>query len=346
LLTSSLNPEFIDGLAWTADDQEIILGGMQLRRVSASAGKSSMANVPFVPGPATFPSIHDHLLAYVQATTNTNVWKLDLRDSTHPTGDPSLLISSTRQQAAASFSPDGSRIAFQSDRSGNWEIWACNRDGSNAVQLTHFGGAPTGTPRWAPDGKLIAFDSHPNGVSQIYVVPAEGGEPRQLTNGPEGGEVPSWSRDGKWIYYSTNHNSAANIWKLPVDGGAAQAVTRNSGIYGVESIDRKYLYFSRSAQDATIWRVPIGGGPEEEVTGAPKPFAPSHWAIVAAGIYAVDGNGDLLFYKFDQGSVTKVVHDARFLTDWSMAVSPDGREIVWAQVDENRADLMLVENFR
>ncbi len=346
LLTSSFVPEFIDGLAWTADDRGVVFGGNHLRRVSVSPGKSSIANIPFVPGLATFPSIRDNSLAYVQSQTNANIWKLDLRDSTHAAEDPSILITSTRQQAAASFSPDGSRIAFQSDRSGNWEIWTCDRDGSNAVQLTHFGGAPTGTPRWAPDGKQIAFDSDANGGSQVYVVSANGGEPRQLTNGPESGEVPSWSRDEKWIYYSTSHNSSPNIWKLPVGGGAPQPVVSNSGIYAVESLDRKYLYYSRSSHDSTIWRIPIGGGPEEQVPGAPKPFEPSHWSLVASGIYIVDGNGDLLFYKFDTGSVTRVLHDARFLTDWSMAVSPDGREIVWAQVDENRADLMLVENFR
>jgi Tol biopolymer transport system component/DNA-binding winged helix-turn-helix (wHTH) protein len=346
LLTSTSAPEFIDGLAWTTNDHEIVLGGKRLRRISVDRDKPSITNVTFVPGPAEFPSVRDHSLAYVQATTNANIWKLDLRDLVHPAGEQSLLISSTRQQAAAAFSPDGSRIAFQSDRSGSWEIWTCSSDGSNAVQLTHFGEALTGTPRWAPDGKQIAFDSQENGIAQIDVVSAEGGEPRRLTNGQDGGEVPSWSRDGKWIYYSTSHKSAANIWKVPVAGGPAQPMTKNSGIYAVESLDRQYLYYSRGEHDSTIWRIPIAGGPEEKVPGAPKPFDTSHWSLVASGIYVVDGNGDLLFYKFGTVNVTKVLHDGRFLTDWSMAVSPDGREIVWAQVDENRADLMLVENFR
>jgi Tol biopolymer transport system component/DNA-binding winged helix-turn-helix (wHTH) protein len=346
LLTSSFMPEFIDGLAWTRDDREIVLGGKQLRRVSVSENPQATTNIPFVPGPAEFPSIRNHLLAYVQASTNANVWKLDLRDETHAAGEPSLLISSTRQQAAASFSPDGSRIAFQSDRSGNWEIWACDRDGSNAVQLTRFGGAPAGTPRWSPNGKLIAFDSHSNGVSQIYVIPAGGGEPQPLTNGPDSSEVPSWSRDGMWIYYSTSRKGAPNIWKVSVEGGATRLVSSNGGIYAVESVDRKYLYYSHSRHDSTLWRIPIGGGNEEQVPGAPRPFDPSHWSIVGSGIYVVDGNGDLLFYGFDQASATKVLHDARFLTDWSMAVSPDGRQIVWAQIDARAADLMLVENFR
>ena len=346
VITSNSIGDFIDGLAWTSDDREIIFGGNQLRRVSATRGEQSIKGVSYVPGPATFPAIRGNLLAYVQAAVNANIWKLDLRDSTHAAGDPSKLISSTRQQAAPAFSPDGTRIAFQSDRSGSWEIWMCDRDGSNAVQLTHFGGSMSGTPRWSPDGKQIVFDSRVNGVSQVYVVSVDGGQPRQLTNDAVGGEVPSFSRDGRWIYYSSNRQGVTGIWKLPADGGPPQSVTSHSGIYAVESAHGEYLYYSRSALDPTIWRVPLKGGSEEQVPGVPKPFDTSHWALVDSGIYLVNGNGDLLFFQFDKVGVTKVFHDQRFLTDWSMAVSPDGREIVWAQIDDRAADLMLVENFR
>ena len=238
------------------------------------------------------------MLAYVRSAVNANIWKLDLHDLTHVAGEPSELVTSTRQQAAPSFSPDGMRIAFQSDRSGSWEIWTCDRDGSNAVQLTHFGVGLTGTPRWSPDGREIVFDSRANGVSQVYVVSADGGKPRPLTNGPAGGEVPSFSRDGKWVYFSSNRNGVTGIWKLPVAGGAPQPVTSASGIYAAESFDGDYLYYSRSAVDPTIWRMPVKGGPEEQVRGVPKPFEPAHWVIVASGIYVVNGNGDLMFFQF------------------------------------------------
>jgi Tol biopolymer transport system component len=346
VLTSKVLGDFIDGLAWTADDREILIGGSRLLRIPASGGASSTTSVPYIPGPATFPAVRNSLLAYVLATENANVWKLELRDLTHAAGEPSRLISSTRQQAAMAYSPDGSRIAFQSDRSGNWEIWICDRDGSNAAQLTHFGSGLTGTPRWSPDGKQIAFDSHATGVSQIYVVPAEGGDPQRLTNDTNGSRVPSWSRDGKWIYYSTIKGTTASIYKMPVSGGSPQSVASGGGIYAVESSDAKHLYYSRGPADPTIWRVSVEGGAEEKVPGIPRPFDTSHWVIVASGIYLVDANGDLQYYRFDNGSVTRILHDQKFLTDWSMAVSPDGREIAWAQIDVRLADLMLVENFR
>ena len=345
-LVSDYIADFLDGLAWTADDREIVIGGKQLRRVSASGGDPSLKAISYAPGPAFFPAIRGNRLAYVQATTNANIWKLDLRDVVHAAGEPTKLISSTRQQAAASFSQDGSRIAFQSDRTGDWEIWTCNRDGSDPVQLTHFGGPMAGTPRWSPDGKQIVFDSRASGVSQIYAIAADGGDPRRLTQDAAGGEVPFWSRDGKWIYFSSIHDGLANVWKLPAQGGTPVPVTSSGGIYAAESVDARHLYYSRNAHDPTIWRMPIDGGAEEQVQGAPKPFDSSHWAIVESGIYVVNGSGDLLFYQFSDGHVAKVIHDPRFLTDWSMAVSSDGREMVWAQIDDRAADLTLIENFR
>ena len=337
---------FIDGIAWTTDDRELILGGDEIRRIAASGGDPSLNAVSFVPGPATFPALRGKLLAYVQARVNANIWKLELQDATHAKGEPVQLISSTRQQAAPSFSPDRLYVAFQSDRSGYWEIWRANRDGSEAVQLTHFNGSPAGTPRWSPDSKQIAFDSRASGVVQIYTVSVEGGEPRRITNDPAGGEVPSWSRDGKVIYYTTIHDGSASVWKQPIAGGAAQPVSSNGGIYAAESVDRKFVYFSHSSNDSTLWRVPESGGSAELVADAPKPYDCSHWAIVESGIYLVDGNGDLLFYQFNNRRTFPVYHDPRLLTDWSMAVSADGHEVAWAQIDDRSADLMLVENFR
>ena len=56
-----------------------------------------------------------------------------------------------------------------------------------------------------------------------------------------------------------------------------------------------------------------GGG--EGIGCVPKPFDPSHGVIVGVGIYIIDGEGDQYFCRFSDGSVTKVIHDARFVTD-------------------------------
>jgi dipeptidyl aminopeptidase/acylaminoacyl peptidase len=213
------------------------------------------------------------------------------------------------------------------------------------VQLTHFDGPLAGTPRWSPDGRQIAFDSRASNIPAIYVISAEGGTPRKITTGVAGNMVPGWSRDGKCVYYSSIRNGITNVWKMPVAGGPEQQVTTNGGIYAAESFDGKYVYYSRSQTDPTLWRVAVGGGEEEAVVGAPKPVDCSHWALGASGIYIVDANADLIFYDFAHRHSNKVTHQPEFLTDWSLALSSDGSEVLWAQIDARAADLMLVENF-
>jgi Tol biopolymer transport system component len=68
-----------------------------------------------------------------------------------------------------SWSPDGSRIAFSSDRDGNTEIYLMNADGSNIIRLTNDPASDL-EPSWSPDGKLIAFSSNRDGNIDIYVM--------------------------------------------------------------------------------------------------------------------------------------------------------------------------------
>jgi len=89
------------------------------------------------------------------------------------------------------FSPDGNTIAFTSSRSGNHEIWVCDREGRNPMQLTAFGGPAPGSPRWSPDNRWIAFDSPKAGNSDIYIISADGGAPHRLTDGPSNNTRPS-----------------------------------------------------------------------------------------------------------------------------------------------------------
>ena len=71
------------------------------------------------------------------AGRNQNIWKRHL-NSLVSAGSPDKFISSTRMESGPQFSPDGTKIAFESTRSGAYEIWVCRSDGSSLMQLTHF----------------------------------------------------------------------------------------------------------------------------------------------------------------------------------------------------------------
>ena len=79
-----------------------------------------------------------------------------------------------------SWSPDGLRIAFTSDRDGNSEIYAMDANGSNQVRLTD-NPAYDNEPAWSPDGTRIAFTSNRDGHSEIYLMDANGDNPVRLT---------------------------------------------------------------------------------------------------------------------------------------------------------------------
>jgi Tol biopolymer transport system component len=165
-LTSDGN--VIGGLAWTADGRSIVYstnraGLFTLWRVRISGGEPEP--LAGVGQDALLPAISQRgkLLAYTQQFENDNIWRAKGPRSTAPGGLPVELISSPRVQNDEQFSPDAQRIAFASNRSGSWEIWVCNNDGSSPLQLTSFGGPQAGTPHWSPDGHWIAFDSRPEG---------------------------------------------------------------------------------------------------------------------------------------------------------------------------------------
>ena len=109
------------------------------------------------------------------------------------------------------------------------------------MQLTSFGGAFLGSPRWSPDGQRIAFDVFREGHADIYVVSADGGSPRRFTTEPSQEVRPSWSRDGRWIYFGSNRSDTWQVWKAPAEGGAAVQVTKNGGREAFESPDGKFV---------------------------------------------------------------------------------------------------------
>ncbi len=344
------------GLDWTPDGSEIIYSSFlasapSLWRISASGGAPERLAVGGEN--ASNPSIsrHGHRLAYQQGVSDSNIWRIDVQGSTGGNRSPAKLIASTRWESGPHFSPDGKKIAFCSDRSGSLEIWICDSDGSNCLQLTSFEGPHTGTPRWAPDGQRIAFDSRPEGHSDIFVIDVERRLPRRLTTDTANDVVPSWSNDGRWIYFSSNRTGRRQVWKAPAEGGPAVQVTQNGGFAAFESPDGQFVYYAKFTEPG-IWRVPVEGGEETLVLDLLQPGFWGYWAVVEEGIYFLNVKTKprpaIEFYRFATRQVTRVFVPEKDPDYGSpgLAVSPDGSWILYVQADRLESDLMLVENFR
>ena len=95
------------------------------------------------------------------------------------------------------WSPDGQRIAFQSDRDGDWEIYVMNSDGSGLTRLTDNEVAPVIMLSWSPDGRRIALISNQDGDWEIYVMNSDGSGLTRLTDNEVWDAYPSWSPESR-----------------------------------------------------------------------------------------------------------------------------------------------------
>jgi serine/threonine protein kinase/DNA-binding winged helix-turn-helix (wHTH) protein/WD40 repeat protein len=345
------------GLAWTPDGRDIVFSSKRsgfptLWKIPASGGKSEP--VAAVGGNAYSPavSLRGNVLAYVNQETNMNIWGVRIDSSGRAEGAPSKIISGTGAQFDDEISPDGRRVVFGSDRSGDDEIWVANIDGSNLLQLTSLHAPLAGSPHWSPDGHWIVFGAWVDESGGAFVVGADGGTPRRLTPPGVMAFTFAWSHDGKSIYFDGNPSGKWGIWKMPAQGGEAVRVV--DGFECRESGDGKWLYFSRpinSAEDKTaILRIPVGGGPETPVfNGVTDRF----WTLAGQNLYFLDVDSNLhaTIKRLDLTTrkITRIAHVQKepfVMHGWiGLSVSPESGWIMYPQVDDQVSRIMLVENF-
>jgi Tol biopolymer transport system component/predicted Ser/Thr protein kinase len=348
--------------AWTADGREIVysVGSLVLRglwRISAfthAAERTEPQPLPSVGNDAPEPAISRsaHRLAYVHRFSHTSIWRMAAPGlegkRLRPLNQPASLISSTRDDESPQFSPDGKKIAFQSSRSGSLEVWICDADGSNAVQVTSFGGPDVSTPRWSPDGGRIAFDSNATGEWDIYVVGANGGKPQRMTTNPANDGNPSWSHDGQWIYFDSARTGEQQVWKMSANGGEAVQVTKDGGYAPLESPDGKFLYYTKALFSTSLWKIPIEGGEASKVLDGLANY--QNVAIVNSGLYFVPnrnatGGSSIQFLSFATNKISNIAAFEKTPV-WGLAVSPGDKWILYSLEQQSGSELMLVENFR
>jgi Tol biopolymer transport system component len=344
----------IFGLTWTSDGKDLIYssirgGSAALWRVPAAGGTPQV--VEGVGLMAFCPSISrsGNELAYQQAVGKDDLWRIVVNGGRRLPGPATIAIAAKGRKLRPNFSPDGKRIAFESDRLGWMEIWSCDSNGINCAQLTSLHGT-AGTAHWSPDGQSIAFEFHPGEHSEVCVVDQGGAAPRKIPTLPGADNLaPSWSRDGRWLYFSSKHgNDPFQLWKVPRDGGAPVEITREGGIAAVESVDGNYLYYSKY-ETSGIWRLPLKGGPEVRVPDKPDGINWFNWSLVRNGIYLLNtaekAKASVDFFDFASGRVRHV-----FTLDkpwgWGLAVSPDEHSVLFVQSEFEESNIMIVKNFR
>jgi Tol biopolymer transport system component/predicted Ser/Thr protein kinase len=345
----------VQGIAWPRDERSLVYGalfgsGAHLWRVATSGGEPERLELAAV---AEFPAIsrEGSALAFTRGGGDVDIWKFE------PDGGPVSILSSTTTDIDPQLSPDGTKAAFVTTRSGRGpEVWVAALDGTSAIRLTQPTGRGQGSPRWSPDARWIAFDAQAeDGNYDIYVVDAAGGQPRRLTTHPAFEHFASWSRDGKWIYFRSTRSGRSEIWRMPAGGGDAVQMTTTGGAGAWESWDGQTLYYSRhdgngpEGFSSGVFARPVGGGPERQIL--PSIF---RWDFFPAkdGIYYVAlvesrrfNVLELRFLSFATGK-SKVLTRFQARTSQGLSVSADGKTILYSgRAPGAGADLVLIQNF-
>src|SRR5205085_3626152 len=125
------------------------------------------------------------------------------------------------------FSPDGSKIAFRSNRDGNYEIYVMDADGSNQTRLTN-NPAEDYEPFFSPDVSKIAFTSQRDGNYEIYLMNADGTGQTNLTNNAADDVRPAYSPDGSKIAFISNRDGNYEIYVMNTDGTGQTRLTNNA----------------------------------------------------------------------------------------------------------------------
>jgi dipeptidyl aminopeptidase/acylaminoacyl peptidase len=271
------------------------------------------------------------------------IWRMPGRTVGVREREARVLIASSQQEYQPSYSPDGRRIAFSSDRAGVGAVWTCDADGANPVQLVDM---PSDSASWSPDGLRIAFDSLASGNYDLYVVDAEGGAPKRLTDAPSSDNEPTFSSDGSQIYFTSDRSGRPEVWRMPAAGGPAVQLTRGGGDNPREMSGRE-LYFRRGG---SIRRASLTGEGEVEVLRGH--FAA---ALSPVGIYYFTLRWQtrlrrleygVNFLDFASGRSAVLATQSGAVSPHTLAVSPDGSWLLLGVRFTNESELMLVENFR
>jgi Tol biopolymer transport system component len=273
-----------------------------------------------------------------------------------PDGDgaarPEILTSGLSIDRQPVFSPDGRRLMFSSNRSGNVDIWIMDLDTGRTSRLTDD---PAGDwdPAFTPDGQSVLWSSDRGGNMEIWMAAVDGSGARQITNDGVDAENPTMTPDEQWVIYASSSDEKRGIWKIRPDGSDATRLAAGSYLIPEVSPDGRFALFMMIHQLNSLVKVldvqsgEILGSLELQVTERDENlvFGGARWAPDSRGIFYVgqDENGNSGVYRTDfrpgegrVGTRRKVAGFSQHFTTESLGISPDGRQVVIAAVNERR----------
>ena len=334
----------IGNLAWLRDGSGLMLSASiqkdlpQIWRLSYPGGEVRQLTDDFRRNAVTSMTADSSTMVGSQADLLTNIWVA-------PAADASLArqITSTEQGGIGidsswlSWTPDG-KIVYNSNASGNFDIWVMNADGSNNTQLT-FDPSFDSSPAMTPDRRYIVFASNRAGKSSdldLWRMDADGSHPKLLTNGIDD-LGPQCSPDSKWVVYGGLVSGKAVLLKVSIEGGNPVQLTNEDSASPVVSPDGRWiaaLYWNEQSDSPQhIAIIPFEGGKPIKLFSSPwTGYGGQHlrWTPDGRAITYMDergGDASIWSQPIDGGPAKRLTDFKEQLIlsyDWS----PDGKQLV------------------
>jgi serine/threonine protein kinase len=356
--------------AWTSDSRSFVVAQSQslLGDISSAIGEVLQID-PFRDRQRTrfwvqsvwagsgdqvrFDFVDDRQLVFDEILWRGSLSEMPLGTTTDADDARAPTTGNSRDRQPA-YSPDGRRVVFSSNRSGNTDIWLLDRGTGEVRQLTDDQ-SEDWDPGFTADGSSILWSSNRSGPLEIWIARADGSGARQLSNDGVDAENPTQTPDGEWITYASSNPDGDGIWKMRSDGTEASLLA--AGAYFLPEVapdgihvsfvsndvdtQQSILHVGRLDTGEIVWEtnVPFSGFQSQINPGR------SRWAPDGRTIYFTAPDLDDIYVLYSQEfrpgvdtyATRRIVTLAAAGEDIeSFGISPDGTSVTFARISHFR----------